>query len=242
MLLNFPKISLVVGIILIVGQVVCPDRATSHQSGGDGSIYSLVNHNVACNRGEALNNFQLYRDGNSIFYIYGCITSSAINGSDAYTSSTSSDIIASNERQSSNYLDRHHVNCKSGYVLQGFKLNRDGNKINYGYTCVRANAQYCRFQDTDVTDGEFGPIYYLDRQYVGFEDTDKALSGFVLKARSHNSFPFLSGARLDLSYSYDYCQFDKGSINQRMSFLQDIESSTIPSQNLEVLENKTKEN
>jgi len=70
------------------------------------------------------------------FYHYICNANSAITQSTINKATPFNDT-AGNEENSLNFLDRHDVECPSGYGTQQFKLKRSGSQIAYDYRCVQ---------------------------------------------------------------------------------------------------------
>jgi len=175
------------------------NRQTEDNDWGSNNIYYLDRHNINCNPNEAIQGFRLYRSAsNKITYKYNCKTNQKlISGKTFYDDKTKENIIGKDEHKSANYLDKHDVQCKKGYALQGFKLNRSGKKIYYSYRCVEVSCGNKLTKTTNPTDdGGFSTIY-LDRQNVSV-GKDEIITGFKLISKDRN-----------FQYEINYCKLTK---------------------------------
>ncbi len=164
-------------------------KNTGTNDDGDGSIFYLDRHNVACPAGSAILGFHLFRpSGGKIYYEFDCTASKAITN-DVITQTTDFTNTDSQEKASMNYLDRHRVQCPDGRALQSFKINRNPSntsQIQYAYNCAKINSNKCVRTELDWTSMGNKSIFYLDRQYIS-----PAQGGYVLQ-----------GFKLNTSYSY----------------------------------------
>jgi hypothetical protein len=178
------------------------DKRTPPNDWGRNNIFYLDRHDVACGNQEALQGFRLFRpQGNQLNYKYVCKSrDQSISPNDTYQSNTGWNQTARNKSRSANYLDRHNVQCKAGYALQRFRLGRNGNNINYNFSCVKVDCEAIQTMQTGKSaDGGFETIY-LDRQDVRVK-TNEVLTGF--KLNSNGGF----------WYTVNYCKLRDPVIN-----------------------------
>lgn len=152
-----------------------------------GEIIYLDRHSVNCKNG-AMSWFRLFREnvGNGgtdrIQYKASCLKSKALKLKSFENKHTNFNITEEHNR-SVNYLDRHHVKCDEGTVLQQFKLQRNskGDKIRYDYRCVKANIICCSDDTSKLQKMGERNVFYLDRQSTGVENSDdRVLQSFRL--------------------------------------------------------------
>lgn len=185
----------------------CYNRWTPSNDYGDGVIFYLDRHYLQCNPGEGLTAFHLWRpNANRISYEYQCDRTAAIDVSSAYEAATTIDGVASNWKESAQFLDRHPIVCRQDYVLTGFSFHRFGNQFRYNYRCVAMKVTFC-VEDvyTNWNDGNLGTVAYLDRH------APTAPSGaFLTKIRLEASYFSRGWGRADgvnLRYKYSYCYY-----------------------------------
>ena len=105
------------------------------------------------------------------------------------------------------YLDRHRVACRTGYVLNYFRLERGGNmeNIKYAYKCCPVQFPCIVTDKTNFfTSVNSEESVYLDRQNVNCNSVSNSfLSYFKLdrKARVSDS---------DVRYKYGCCKLTGG--------------------------------
>jgi len=173
-------------------------RRTEAKDWGKNNIFFLDRQHVNCNQGEALQGFHLVRPTpEQLAYEFTC----KHLGEDkrvAYEDKTPWNDVGGTHEKSANYLDRHYPQCKEGYAIQNFRMGRNGDKINYIYTCVRVKCGPTQTKQTDQTpDGGFETIY-LDRQTVKVM-SDEVITGFKLNN---------SGGKNN--YTINFCQLEWG--------------------------------
>lgn len=184
----------------------------SHNTGmndaGGGSIFYMDRHNVKCDPGSVLQGFHYIRGGsNQFMYEYNCLTHSSVD-KQTNNQKTNFDETASDERSSTNYLDRHDVKCPTGQGLNSFHMIRQpdaSNRIAYEYTCSPIKTEKCAtgelpWQDGDGSGGE-RPTYYLDRQVLSLSNLD-VLTAFKLVSK-------YNGDRISYKYQYSFCTLSK---------------------------------
>jgi len=169
---------------------------------GQGSVFFLDRHNIDCGPGNVLQGFHLIRPkSKQIAYEFACIKNPSVT-SISYSTRTPWNFTGKNSRSSSNFLDRHNVECKTGYALQQFKLIRKGPKhIAYHYRCVKMkNLGQCISRNTPFTEANKKETHnvYLDRQRV-FVGADRVLTRFQLNSSYR-------GKKLYFKYSFSSCK------------------------------------
>jgi hypothetical protein len=171
---------------------------TSPQDWGNGNIYYLDRLAVGCPAKTALDGFQLYRPaGNKLAYKYSCRNKcSGLKSGKTYIGKTRPNATDGNKKKSANYLDRHHVNCRNGYALQQFKLQRQQSNIFYSYTCTEAQCKVRQRTYTKWQSGGNNEVIYLDRQEVRME-AHTVITGFKLETKYGGGSKF--------RYAIDYC-------------------------------------
>jgi len=128
------------------------------QSIGNGDVFDLQYHDVECPKNSFIKNFKLTSKNNSnYFYEYTCQKSISI-GVEVYE--TKSKIISTKKNdkfESIKSLTRFDIQCKDDYVLQRFKLNRFGDKIQYVYRCVTAtcNHKFIKKSTNEIYVGQY---------------------------------------------------------------------------------------
>lgn len=86
--------------------------------------------NVSCPENNVLSTFKIGEDGKKYQYVYGCMPSKI----PLKCEERSTDLDADGGG-SPYFLDRQDVRCHDNEAIQNFRLVRDGNKIQYKYTC-----------------------------------------------------------------------------------------------------------
>jgi hypothetical protein len=212
------QLQLVIVIITLLNAVVPFNRNTGWNDYGGGHIHYLDRHDVSCNYGEILTEFQLVKDGDKMKYEYTCVDINLNGRTDSYTRSTSLNDIDNNPFASVHYLDRHGVQCDEGSVLQRFKYIRgNDNKIKYEYTCIKVRS-YCQTRYTEKSIMGSKSTFDLTKQKVTGGFADAAIRGFRLKVEynivtdDHNIIVTSGGykrtERADhLSYTLEYCSW-----------------------------------
>lgn len=138
---------------------------TPKNEDGSGSIYYLDRHDVMCGGNEALNMFKLVRNGRNINYYFKCVKSENYITNTCQTLNTPINDTNGNDRKSTDYLDRHNMDC-GDKVIRGFRLKRSNNKIFYSYQCCAAAARSNNPFSTQYTDKGDSSIYNLTLQEV----------------------------------------------------------------------------
>lgn len=122
---------------------------TQYNDDGSGSIFFLDRHSVSCGKHQAINSFKLEKEHKKIRYAYTCVESEQHISNDCHDKETLMNDTDKNERQSTDYLDRHKISCDEGNVLRSFALHRKDHKINYKYTCCKATLKSCSKKNED---------------------------------------------------------------------------------------------
>jgi hypothetical protein len=189
----------------LISSSICysANRWTNRNDDGDQSIFFLDRHQVYCGVGEGLQFFHLYRPtGNTIAYEYQCTQSDAIEPT-YYDDYTQWDSTASNEKESTQYLDRHNIQCKTDHALVGFNMERRGSQIRYRFRCSPIKAISCADFNTGPTDGFIGGNIYLDRQYIGVSD-GQILTGYKMSTGYYDRGWFRVEGKI-YSFKVRYC-------------------------------------
>jgi len=154
---------------------------TKWDKASKGDIIYLDRQNVEC-KGGAMSWFRLLRQGeDKIAYKASCVESKALKLKSFENKHT--DFNTYDGKHSVNYLDRHHVKCDEGTVLQQFRVARNSSKdkIRYDYKCVKAEILCCSNDDSKKEEMGDKSTFYLDRQSIGVENSnDKVLQSFRL--------------------------------------------------------------
>lgn len=175
------------------------NKRTNDNDWGSNNIYYLDRHDVKCNPNEALQGFRLYRPAsNKLSYKYVCKQSTEfVKEKSFYEDKTKANSVANDKHKSANYLDRHDIQCKKGYALQRFKLDREGNNIFYSYRCVQVSCGKSEsFTTNETNDGGFQTVY-LDRQDTRVKN-DEVITGFRLISKNSQ-----------FSYKVNFCKLAK---------------------------------
>ncbi len=168
------------------------NKHTVANNWGNGATIYLDRHNVNCDIG-ALTSFHYKRQGGTRFmYDYSCINPIGCSGGCAgkirvldkkkcKNMHTPFNILGKQYGKSTNFLDRHNLQCPVGMVMKGFKFQRKPPQVTYLYTCCPAKLKNCKTFKTKPTDyGDFSTIY-LDRQMVSVSDRKtQAITGIHL--------------------------------------------------------------
>jgi hypothetical protein len=227
--------------INILSLICCSNRWTPAGADGDGSIFYLDRHYVYCNSGEALQAFHLYRStGSTIAYEFTCVATDAIDSANNYDDTTGWDSTASDETESTQFFDRHYVQCKTDYALVGFHMQRSGYQIRIQYRCAPLKPTSCATAETGWTDGDIGKTVYLDRQYVGVNN-GYVLTGFHLVASYYDRGLFRVSGKT-LKYQFSYCGL-RNVAQEKQDFLTTVNNNKkYNSPNLRMLDLKGDEN
>lgn len=177
-------------------------------SEGNGNVTSLTGQDVSCPTGSALNRFRLRRQpGSKYRYEFTCVSMPGIDTTQIqkYTAWNSHN----GSGGSTNYLDRHHVLCDNGTVIQQFKLESSGSNIRYAFKCVKAITSSCYAKEGTWTQGGKGySTVYLDRQNVECaSQTTQALQGFRLFAKYSSGF--FSSYNVEYRYGVNICTINE---------------------------------
>jgi hypothetical protein len=141
----------------------------------------LQRQNIQCDKGSALNWFQLNRTpdaSNKISYNYGC----TVPRKDMVSADKSTPIDdRGGPTDNLIYLDRHNIECAQDEVLTSLQLQQQGDsKIFYKYGCAKKpwdSPLQCRDVRTDFTDQTrpLGSLFDLTQQKVQC-NPDEAMS------------------------------------------------------------------
>jgi len=148
-------------------------RSTPWNVTDGGKIVYLDRHNAGCGYGEAMRSWRVqreHRDSDKIRINLQCIKSDAVQKSGTKHTSTAFNSTWWWSYKCLNYLDRHHINCSkygNDWVLQQWRLGRNGSKINVNYTCVKADILCCKTVRTSKNDLGGKQLWYMDRHNVG---------------------------------------------------------------------------
>lgn len=111
----------------------------------NGSIFSLIKHNINCELNSALSGFSYYSasglQSNDIAIQFECIKKPLIK-TDSQTLKTPIEYI-SNGKDALDHLDKLTVTCPEGNLIKGFVLQKVETSIHYKYTCVEAPLENC---------------------------------------------------------------------------------------------------
>jgi len=147
-------------------QVAQYNTRTNRKNWGQGSVYKLISHNVECGSRRVLHGFHFIRPrDNQIAYEFTCRFHPSVKFEFYYDQTPWNE---TDGPYSTNFLDRHNIQCKTGYALQQFRLMRKGNKIAYEYRCAGVrNLNICSYGNTLPTFGD--SVYkniYLEKQKI----------------------------------------------------------------------------
>lgn len=171
------------------------NKETPANDWGNNDLHYLDRHDVSCPAGTALQGFKLHRPTSTqLQYKYQCKRNAAISSDYVYNYHTGINDVASNIKKSSMYLDRHHPKCLPGFAMQQFRLQRDGDRIQYRFRCVRVHCTSIGQLETKASIDGKGETVYLDRQHVRVVLEDQVMTGFKLKRYGSN-----------YKYLVDYC-------------------------------------
>lgn len=115
----------------------CDNVVTNVQdSGANNGVEYLDRHSISCGPNQLLNFFSFTQDSGKLVSNYRCITpDSAV--SNCRNVNSKWDELPRNQG-ALNFLDRLEVNCGNDF-LQSVRLNTNGNKMSYAFTCCNAN-------------------------------------------------------------------------------------------------------
>ena len=136
---------------------------------------------VSCDN-SPLNQFQLGRSDNGIFYNYKCSEGGNLHSNSVFKQTKSQKMDANDGKDEGNitYLSGLDVNCEANSVLSSFGIKRDGSNWKYDYTCLPSKTQLaCREVSTNLNPSDGGKIAYLDRHNVSCNN-DEVLSQFMM--------------------------------------------------------------
>mgnify|MGYP000927875178 CR=1 FL=1 len=172
---------------------------------GNGDVASLSALNVQCGSGSALASFHLDRSVENIRYEAKCIAQEGISSKVSEHSTPAN--VHNGSGGSTNFLDRHHLICPEGSLIQQFQLQKEGNKIKYNYKCVEALIDgKCYKKYTSWTEGGKNyNNYYLDRQTASVGNLNhQAIGGFRLLTE-YPSFSFFRTNKVNYRYEILVC-------------------------------------
>jgi len=181
---------------------------TKEGDDGNGQTIYLDKHYVDCKIGALTKFVILRRKGKKIMISFQCIYPKACNKKceanivqldkkKCKKKSTENNILGNQFGKSTQYLDRHKVQCDKNFVLKAFGLKRSPPKIHYEYECCPAKTKGCKSKWTKPTPyGDFG-ISNLSKQKVMVPNAKTfALTGFFLK---------VDYKKKAWNYNYSYC-------------------------------------
>jgi hypothetical protein len=158
----------------------------------NGKIWFLDSHKLNCPLGSAISNFKLTRPSKTqLSYKYECVTNNAISTDATLIISKSTHYDSSHGDYSTNYLDRHHVQCPKNHVLVDFKLvdgGKDDKQLQYQFKCSPATVSSCVTKTTKKTNAGSKPqTIYLEKQSVGpgfgTVGANQVLAGFQMHSK-----------------------------------------------------------
>ena len=131
----------------------------------------LTQHDIRCPENQILKQYQLRRthqEPRHTYYSYECENNQILD-SDNFELPTELNEYGDGKTI---YLDRHNIECPPTYALSRIKLNKEGEQINYDYTCNNANLHDITQHETPLNDdgGRNSPIIYLDRHNIKCPD------------------------------------------------------------------------
>ncbi len=174
---------------------------TNGNDWGQGNIFYLDRHSLDCGANKVIQGFHLIRPRpDQIGYEYACGGNPSLVSSETYNTQTPWNATSNDKNSSTNYLDRHNVQCKPSFALQQFKLIRNGDQIAYQYRCAKlAKPLECKTDRVAESHGNTRyETIYLDRQKL-FVGGDRALTQFKLGTR-------YQGGAVKYSYGYTSCK------------------------------------
>lgn len=180
----------------------------SYTNAGNGSVSNLGSQNISCPTGSAISYFQLSRGNNTFRYQVKCVSMPGIDLTPVqkYTPWN----VHNGAGGSTNFLDRHYINCPSNQVLQQYQLQNSGANIRYSYKCVKAIIKNCYQKQTSWTKG--GKNYYfwyLDRQTVSVADTKtQAIQSFRINTKYNDSW-FFPSYKVEYRYTFTICTLNE---------------------------------
>jgi hypothetical protein len=172
---------------------------------GKWKYFFLDRQNVECPPNSAIDGFHLRRpQSNLLNYVYSCNENNPSIGGKEAIKTTQKDETDINKKESANFLDRHHVDCKNGFALRQFKLMRDGDKIFYSYTCVKAKCSARQTTHTQWNDGGKNEVIYLDRKLVVMIK-GRVITGFKLETKYTPNTQY--------RFAIDYCILQENNLS-----------------------------
>lgn len=152
----------------------CEWKHTTWNDDGGGNSRYLDRHLLSCEEGKGINYFHLERKDGKYRYKYRCCTTQLQCKNVRKTTPLNDD-----GNGNAIFLDRHNVDCNEQYI-NNFKLQRDGSKVKYTYTCCKMpDKKTCVTEQTPMNDDGGGNAIFLDRHEVKCKD-NFALSQFKL--------------------------------------------------------------
>lgn len=172
---------------------------TQYNDWGNGSVYYLDRHYVHCPDNQALSYIKFNRPTpNKINYVFTCIRSDSITlpVNVQYTEWNQT-----NGDYSTNFLDRHNVQCPKNFALAGFQLERNeknSSRIRYKFECIPIQSSCCKSKQTSFNDINNNESSYLDRHAMDVRDSlnNQVITGFKLNTKY---------APNQIWYTYNYC-------------------------------------
>lgn len=151
-----------------INALVLTKKDTGCLNEDSGNIFTLLNHEVKCGNNEFIHYFNFKRENGNTHYVYDCIYNHTMTNN-CQTKLTFWDDTYPDKYKSIMYLDRHNVACPDNTLMRSFKLQQNGTKIRYNYTCCEAPIKQCTDLETPWGDTDKGRVYFLDKMKVDAE-------------------------------------------------------------------------
>jgi hypothetical protein len=159
----------------------------------NGNIFSLSFHPVFCDSNQVLSSFRLIRDGSNMYFRYFCISGLGVLD-EQFTQYTEWNGTAGNKEESLNFLDRHDLMCPEDSAMNGFQMERSGDRIRFRYNCNRVKFISQSSYTTNFVRSGTGEVH-------GFSVHDVKAPDTRFKTQA------IKGFRMDVRYSNRWCTF-----------------------------------
>jgi hypothetical protein len=205
---------------------------TSWASANDGKVTALAAHEVKCGQNTALTSFGLKRSDENLRYEHSCLAHPALKQTSLQQKTTEWGPF-NGDGGATNYLDRHDVQCPSGFLIQSFKLVVNRDQMRYEYVCIQAETLHCYDNYTNFTEGgKSFANYYLDRQFVQVGDSDRmGIQTFKLMTE-YKAWSMFSSFNVEYKYRFKVCSLKPmptPALNSNGSSASSSSSATNPS-------------
>lgn len=144
---------------------------TGFTDNGGGNIFFLDRQNINCENSEALNYIKLENGDKTIRYKVICVKSDSISNN-CLMKETGPQDVADSREESLIFLDRHKIECDENYVLRGFSLKRNNDKIYYKYNCCKASVKNSFEFNSNATNPGNGSISNLSLQEIDAKENN----------------------------------------------------------------------